>query len=106
VGSYLTDDSGHFAPEAGSLAVDAVAVSGCADVLARKASANDISNASARSTVKGEHVIPNGEMREGSVVLSCHKHGLCIGLELDCADASVSEKLSGENAATSARENM
>ena len=74
--------------------------------MAREASANHVNNSAPWLSVKGLHVIPNRERREGAIVLSCHKHGLGVWLPLDCADASVSKELASEDAATSACEKM
>jgi hypothetical protein len=74
------------------------------DVLARKAPCHHVNKAIPWSSVKGLHVIPNRERREGSIVLSCHKHGLGVRVPLDGADASVPEQLAAENASTSACE--
>jgi hypothetical protein len=72
--------------------------------LTGKAASHDVNNSSPRPSVKGLHVIPNREWRETSIVLSCHKHGLRVGIPLDGAHASVSKQLSGKDAATSACE--
>jgi hypothetical protein len=103
-GSYLTHDTGHLGPESALLSVDPRSLSCGADVLAGKPASHDVNKAAPRSAVKGAHVIPNRERREGSVVLSCHKHSLGVGLAFNGANASVSKQLSGEDASTSARE--
>jgi hypothetical protein len=72
--------------------------------LTGKPASHDVNNSAPRSAVKGLHVIPNREKREASIVLSCHKHGLSVGLPFDGAHASVSEQLAGKDAATSACE--
>ena len=105
-GLYFANDPCHFSPHAAALAVDACAFSCGADVLARKSATNDVNNSSPWFPVKSLHVIPNRERRETSVVLSCHKHGLGVGLPLDGAHCSVSDQLAGENSATNATEKM
>jgi len=103
-GSNLANDSHHVSPQAGPFAVDPLLESGLADVLAWKPASHDVNSAAPRSSVKGAHVIPDRERRQGSIVLSYHKHGLSVGLALDGADAPVPEQLPGEDASTSARE--
>jgi len=102
--SYLANDPGHVAPHAAAFAVNACPPPSGADVLAGKAASHDVNNACPRSSVKSLHVIPNRERREGSIVLSCHKHGLGVGLPLNGADASVAQQLAGKDASTSACE--
>jgi hypothetical protein len=102
--SYLANDPGHVAPHAAAFAVNACTSPCGADVLAGKAASHDVNNACPRSSVKGLHVIPNRERREGSIVLSCNKHGLGVGLPLNGADASVAQQLAGKDASTSACE--
>jgi hypothetical protein len=63
LGSHFANHAGELSPEPGSLAVDAGAGAGDADVLAREAARNAVSNASPRSAVKGAHVIPYRERR-------------------------------------------
>jgi len=103
-GSYFASDPRHVGPHPGSFPGDSCAFSGNADVLARKPARHHVNNSAPRSSVKGLHVIPNRERREGSIVLSCDKDSLCVGFPLNGADASVSEQLAPENAATSACE--
>jgi hypothetical protein len=103
-GLYFANDAGHVAPHSAAFAVNACPPPCCGYVLAGKAATNDINNSAPWSSVKGLHVIPNRERREGSIVLSCHKHGLGVGFPLDGGNASVPEQLAGEYAATSACE--
>ena len=103
-GSNLANDARHVLPHSATLSGDSCASSSHADVLARKAASHDVNNSAPRSCVKTLHVIPNRERREASIVLSCHKHGLGVGIPLDGTDASVSKQLAGKDAATSARE--
>jgi hypothetical protein len=93
-------------PHSAAFSVKSRAAPGSADVLARKPSSHDVNNSAPWFSVKGLHVIPNRERREGSIVLSCHKHGLSVRLPLDGADCSVSKQLPCEDAATSACEKM
>jgi hypothetical protein len=92
------------APHTAAGSSDACPLACDADVLAWKPASHDVNNAAPRISVKGLHVIPNRERREASIVLSCHKNSLCVGLPLDCGDASVPKHLACEDAATSACE--
>ena len=103
-GSYFTNDPRHLAPESAFLSVDACAFSGGADVLAGKASRNDVNTSSPRLSVKGCDVIPDGKRFQASVVLSRHKYACGVGVEFDCTDSSPSEELASEYASTSACE--
>jgi hypothetical protein len=67
---YLANDPGHFGPQSASLSVEAVTLSGNADVLAREASGDDIDVSAPWLPVEGSHVIPDGKMGEHSVALS------------------------------------
>jgi hypothetical protein len=103
-GSYFANDAGHVVPHSAAFSVKTCTPPRDANVLARETPCNHVNIASEWSSVKGLHVIPNRERREGSIVLSCHKDGLGVGLPLDCADTSVPEHLPCENSSTSARE--
>lgn len=103
-GSYLTNDPKHFAPESASLAVDALAFAGDADVLAREASRHHVNTAAPWSSVKGSDVIPDRERRQEPIVLARNEYVPSVGLELDGADRSPSEQVAAKNAASSARE--
>jgi hypothetical protein len=102
--SYLANDARHLSPESGAGAVESGPVASGADVLAGKASRNDINTAAPWSSVKGLHVIPDGKRRQASVVLSRHKNACGVGIALDGADGSPSEQVPAEDASTSARE--
>jgi hypothetical protein len=103
-GSNLANDARHVLPHSAALSGDACTPPRDRNVLAWKAANHDVSNSSPRPSVKGLHVIPNRERREASIVLSCHKHGLGVGLPFDGAHASVSKQLAGKDSATSACE--
>jgi hypothetical protein len=100
-GSNLANDPRHVSPHSAALACDACAISGNADVLARKAARYDINNSSPRSAVKTLNVIPNRERREKAVILSGGKYASCVGFPFDGTDRSPSEQLSGKYSATS-----
>jgi hypothetical protein len=102
-GSYLTNDSSHFVPEAGARAGDTLALTCCADVLTREPPADDqtISDGSESFNVlgafgvvgsEGLHVVPDGEGREESVSLPGVQYAPSIGLDLNSADRPVSEQ--------------
>jgi hypothetical protein len=91
-------------PHAGSSSIDSCAFAGHADVLAGKASRYDINTLAPRSSVKGANVIPNREGREKAVILSGGKYACGVGVPLDGADGSPSEKFSPKYSSTSACE--
>nr|WP_241171130.1 hypothetical protein [Burkholderia gladioli] len=102
----MANDPSHLGPEPASFSVEAVAGSGCADVLAGKPTSHDVNNSAPRSAVKGSNVIPNRERRKGAVVLPSDKDGLCVGIKFNGAYASVSPQLTCKDSSTSAREKM
>jgi hypothetical protein len=102
--SYFANDPCHFHPESAALAVDSGAATGDADVLARESATHHFNSASPSIPVKGSDVVPNRERRECPVVLSGHQNRSAVGVDLDGADAAVSEQFAAENAATSACE--
>jgi hypothetical protein len=101
---YLTDDSRHVFPHAASLAFDAGAFSGGADVLARESSRHHVNTASPRPSVKGLNVIPDRERRQASVILAGNQDACGVGVPLDSAHGAPSKEMSTEDASTSARE--
>jgi hypothetical protein len=103
-GSNLANDPGKFRPEAGALSFDSGALSCCADVLARKASRNDVNNSAPRSSVKTAHIRPNRERFEDSIILSLRQNLCGVGITLNGAHGSPSKDLAPENASTSACE--
>jgi hypothetical protein len=103
-GSNFAHDARHVRPHSRSSAVDAGALSGDADVLAREAARNHINKASPWSSVKGANVIPNREGREKAVILSGGKYACGVGFPLDGANGAPSEQVAAENSSTSARE--
>jgi len=103
-GSNVAHDARHVCPHAGSLTVDAGALSGHADVLAREAARNHVNNAAPWSSVKGANVIPNREGREKAVILSGGKYACGVGFPFNGANGAPSEQVAAENSSTSARE--
>jgi hypothetical protein len=103
-GSNFANHPRHVRPHSRSLAVDPCALTGNADVLARKAARNHVNTAAPRVSVKGPNVIPNREGREKAVVLSLGKYACGVGLPLDCTDGSPAQQVAAENSSTSARE--
>jgi len=99
-GSNFAHDARHVAPHSAAGAVDACALAGNADVLAREASRHHVNTASPRSAVKTAHVRPNRERSEGSIVLSLRQNLCGVGITFNCADGSPSEDVSPEDAAT------
>lgn len=103
-GSNVAHDARHVGPHAGALSVDAGALSGNADVLAREAARNHVNNAAPWSSVKGANVIPNREGREKAVILSGGKYACGVGFPLDGANGAPSEQVASKYSATSACE--
>ena len=103
-GSYFANDAGHLCPHAGALAVDACALAGGADVLAREASRHHINTASPRSAVKRSHVVPNRKRGEAPIVLTGNENTRGVGVPLNGAYSAPSEEMAPEDASTSARE--
>nr|WP_240184328.1 hypothetical protein [Halomonas sp. BN3-1] len=102
--SYLANDPSHFSPQAGSLAIEPSAVSSNGYVLTRESARNHVNKSLPRLSVKGANVIPNREGRENAVILSGGKNACGVGVLLDRAYRSPSEKVAAEYSATSARE--
>jgi hypothetical protein len=103
-GSNLANDPRHVLPHAAALSVNACALSGNADVLAREAARNHVNKATPVSSVKGPNVIPNREGREKAVILSGGKNARGVGLPFDGAHSSPSEQVAAEYSSTSACE--
>jgi hypothetical protein len=104
LGSYFANHPRHFVPHGTSLAFEAISLSADTDVLTRKASRYDLSNASPRSSVKGANVIPDRESFEKTVILSGAQYACGIGFPLDCTDGSPPKQVSGKYSSTSTRE--
>jgi len=101
---YFANDPSELAPKAGTVAFDAFAFAGNADVLARESARHHVNTSAPRSSVKRADIIPDREGFETSVVLSSHENVAGIGLVFDSADCAPSEQLAAEYSATSARE--
>jgi hypothetical protein len=91
-------------PQSRALTIEAVAGACNADVLARKTARNHINKTSPRSAVKTRNVRPNRENRQASIGLALRQNGSAVGITLNCADGSPSQKRSAENASTRACE--
>lgn len=102
--SHFAHDSPHFSPESRSLAVEPIAGSGWANVLAREAARHDIHQTAPWSSVEGSHIVPDGEWFEASIVLSGEEHAACVCVDFDSADRAPPEELAPEYAASSACE--
>jgi len=103
-GSNLANDPRHVGPHSAALSVNASALAGNADVLAREAARNHINRSSPSMSVKGANVIPNRAGREKAVILSLGKNACGVRLPLDSADCAPSELVASKNSSTSARE--
>lgn len=77
---------------------------GAGDVLAREAARDDVHHSTPRATVKGSHVVPDGEGRQASVVLAGHEDASGVVVDFDGTDAPPPEQLAAEYAASTACE--
>ena len=102
--SYFANDPRHVLPHSRSFAGDACTFSGCADVLARKASRYHVNKAAPWSSVKGLNVIPYWERREKAFILSGGKYSSWVGFPLNCTDAFPSKELASKDATSCACE--
>ena len=102
--SYLANDPRHVLPHSAPLSFDACSLSGCADVLTRKAARYHVNKAAPWSSVKGLNVIPYRERREKAFILSGGKYSSGVGFPLNCTDAFPSEELPAKDASSGACE--
>ena len=93
-------------PHSRAFAVDSCALSGCADVLARKAPADDIDAPAPRFSVKGLHVVPDREAWQASVPLSGEEALAGVLIPFDSTDAGMSEKHSAEDSSPCSSKKM
>jgi hypothetical protein len=84
--------------------LDSSASSGHADVRAREASRNAVSNSSPSSGVEGSNIWPDRERFKDAIVLTPAENPCGIGVDFHSADGCPSEDRSGEYATTIARE--
>mgnify|MGYP007003532378 CR=1 FL=1 len=68
---HLANDTCHFPPKPGFLSVDPCALSGQADVGARKPARDEIHRSTPRLAVEGSDVVPHRKHREDAVSLPC-----------------------------------
>ena len=99
-GLYLANDPGHFGPQSASLSVKPVSLSGNADILTGKPSADDINVSAPWLPVERAHVIPHREGREHSVPLPCEQHASRVGSKLNSADGAPSKQVSAQDASS------
>jgi hypothetical protein len=102
--SYLANDAGHLRPESGAGVIKTCSLSRRADSLAGKAARKHVNAASPWSAIKGAHVIPDGKRRQCAVVLSRDKNACGVGIALNGADGSPSEKEAAEDASAGSGE--
>jgi hypothetical protein len=103
-GSYLANDSGHVVPHSAARSVDSCASSGCADVLAWEAPADDIDAPAPRFPVEGLHVVPDWEAGQASVPLSGEEALAGVLVPFDSTDGGMSKKHSAENTSSGSSE--
>lgn len=90
-GLYLANDPGHFGPQSAPLSIEAVTLSGDADVLAGEPSADNVDVSAPWLAFEGPDVIPHGEGWEHSVPLSGKHDAPWKGSKLNSADGNVSK---------------
>lgn len=100
-GSNFAHDPRHVSPHPAALAVNAGALAGNADILAREATRNHVNNSAPRVSVKGPNVIPNRAGREKAVILSGGKNARGVWLPLNSADGAPPKELSPKYSSTS-----
>ncbi len=103
-GLYLANDPGHFGPQSAPLSIEAVTLSGDADVLAGEPSANDVNVSSPWPALEGSDVIPHGEGWEHSVPLSGKHDAPWKGSKLNSADGAPSKQVPSQDAASTSGE--
>ncbi len=69
--------------EAGALAVESRALPSSADVLARRASSDEVHKATPRARVEGVEVVPDRSRCQGLLFHPCHEDGRSEGIPLD-----------------------
>jgi hypothetical protein len=103
-GLHFANHARHLPPESTSLSVQTLAPAGSADVLAREASRNHVSNSAPWPAVKSPHVIPDREWLKVAVVLASHENACGVSVEFDSAHGGVSEQFAREYSSTRPRE--
>ena len=104
--SHLANDPSKLRPEAGSLAVDACALSCGADVLAGEASGDEVNTSPPGVAVKGAHVVPEREPGQDPVPLPLEEDSPRVFLQLDGAHWHMAEKESAEDSAPGSGEEV
>jgi hypothetical protein len=100
LGSYFTNDPGHFHPEPRALSVKPCALSGAADVLAWESTGHHAHGACPGPAVECAHVIPHWEARQQSVALAGQQHASGVGIKLNSADGAPSKQVPTQDAAS------
>ena len=93
-------------PESAPFPVESVAFSGAGDVLAGEAPADDVHEPSPGTPIKGFDVVPDGKAWQYAIPLPLEKDFPAIFVDLDRADAGMSEKDSAEDTSPGAGEEV
>jgi hypothetical protein len=105
--SHFANDSVHLPPEAAALAGETCAFAGDADVLAGKATGNDIDSPSPCGPVELGNVIVDLQLgRQPTFVASCLQNGAAVRVDLHRAHRTVAQQHAAEDAAACAGEQM
>jgi hypothetical protein len=105
--SHFANDPVHLPPEAAALSCEACAFAGDADVLAGKATGNDIDSPSPCGPVELGNVIVDLQLgRQPTFVASCLQNGAAVRVDLHRAHRTVAQQHAAEDAAACAGEQM
>ena len=88
-GSYLIDDAGEVVPKP-ALAIGSGAPAGDGHFLARVARSDDIHDATPRSAIEGDKVVPDRSRIQGRVRHPRHERRRGVGFPLDVTHSSIS----------------
>lgn len=102
--SYVANNTGHVAPQAGAGAGQSAATAGTGDILTREAARNHVNKAVPGPSVESGDVVPDGEGREEAVALALHEDAAGVLFDLDGADGAPAVEQAAEYAAANAAE--
>lgn len=107
LGSHFANDSEQFVEQAAPRALEARALAGDGDVLAREPAGDEVDATSPWPPVEGGDVVMDLHLGgKPAFVATCRQHAPAVGINLDGADGPVSEQQRAEQAAAGAREQV
>jgi hypothetical protein len=95
LGPALDDDAADVRPEV-ALVLDAEALAGGAEWLARISRKEDIHRSTPASAVEGGKVVPDRRRIQGLIFHPCHESSRCIGFPLDVTHSPIAGLGDGE----------